>query len=64
MKKDLKGSQLLIIAVIFIVVGWTMNTPIGTLILFAGITFLLFSLARFSAESKAKKQATTNKTDV
>lgn len=61
MKKDLKGSQLLIIAIVFIVVGWIMNTPIGTLILFAGIIFLLFSFARFSAESKVKKQVEADK---
>ena len=55
MKKNIKGSQLLIVAVIFIVIGLTMNTPIGILIIFEGIAFLLISLARLSTESKARR---------
>jgi len=53
--KDIKGWQMLLVAFIFITIGWVMNTVIGTLILFGGFLFLLLSVARFVAEARAKK---------
>lgn len=54
LKQELTGKQMLLISVILMAIGFVMNNPFGTLILFVGIIFLLFSFARFSKESKSK----------
>ena len=63
-KQEVKGWQMLLIAAVFIVIGRIMGGAVGSFIEVGGYLFFLLSIARFVAESRAKKQAGSDKTSV